>query len=704
MKLVVAEKPSVAADIAAALGVTNKKKGFIEGNGYIVTWCVGHLIELAYPEDYAPELKKWELETLPFIPTEWKYNVSEAAKEQFKIVKELMHKPEVTVVINSGDAGREGELIFRLVYNYAKCKKPVQRLWINSIEEEVIRAGFQNLKPGSEYDNLYFAALNRMQSDYLVGINATRLFTVLYNQTLNVGRVQSPTINLIVERQKAIENFVPMPYFILKANCDGFIATKRVETAESADEIIRRCNGQIGTVKNLSQKPTKENPPNLFDLTTLQREANTKLGLTAQETLNVAQSLYEKKLITYPRTDSSFITTDMIESTKKVLENTLNLSSLNEQTNSNFNLSVANVEKLANNKKVSDHHALLPTVKVNDVNFEQLNANEKNVLLLIIYKLLVATYTPHEYIKTDVIVSIDGEEFKATGKQITVEGYKEIEQQLQQLLKATEDKKDKEVTILPELSEGQIIRKITLSSESKKTKPPKPYTENTLLGAMENVMSTLEDEDLRKELKQKGLGTSATRAGIIERIIKSGFIERKGTTLLPTDKAKNLIEVIPEKIKSPLLTAEWEQQLEAIRRGEFNHMQFMTDISCFVEGLVNEYKDKEIDAELFKIDTQPTEKEVIGKCPRCGKNIYENNKSFYCEGYKDSPACKFSLWKEDKFFKTRNKKITKTAAKSLLKNGHVDMKDLTAKNGNKYNARFIMQDSNQFINFKMEFI
>ncbi|WP_027400099.1 DNA topoisomerase 3 [Anaerovorax odorimutans] len=704
MKLIIAEKPSVAAEISKVMGSTKKHNGFYSGTEYLVSWCVGHLIETVMPENYKEEYRKWRIFDLPIIPDEWKYRVSEGVKSQFNIVKSLMERKDVEELICATDAGREGELIFRLVYNQVGCKKVFKRLWISSMETKAIKDGFDKLKNGSDYDRLYDAALCRLQADWLVGINFSRLFACMSNKPLNVGRVQTPTVNLIVERQKAIDNFESKPFYIMNAECnyDGYIfnASKRVEDKEESNKIIEKCNGKNAVVKSMNKTLVKENPSALYDLTTLQREANKMLGLSAQQTLDAAQNLYEKKLITYPRTDSRYLTSDMDQSSKAILKSLINASFINKKTIDIYNLNITDFDRLINDKKVTDHHAIIPTIEACKAS-DKLSKNEFCILLLIIYKFLTAVYIPYEYIKTELILDIEGEEFKVTGRQISEMGFKEISSHLTDLLKEIkkEEKKkkkkknteEKEEEIIPPLSEGQVIENVVVTSKEKSTKPPKPYTEDTLLSAMENAMKTLEDEELRKEVAGAGLGTPATRAGIIERIIKTGFVERKGKNLIPTNKAYEIIDVVPEKVKSAVLTAEWEQKLEQIYKSELTGKEFISDIEVFVKELIGNYKDNYAE----------NGKEIIGKCPRCGKNIFEGKTNYYCESGRE---CNFVIWKNDKFFTSKRKPLTKPMVKAFLLKGRIKAVGLYSEKKDKtYSAYIFMHDTGQYVNFKLYF-
>ncbi|WP_312353594.1 DNA topoisomerase 3 [Aminipila sp.] len=714
MKLVIAEKPSVAAEVAKVIGADKRGNGFFKGNEYVVSWCVGHLIETVMPEAYDEKYQKWHIMDLPILPQEWKYQVSAGVQAQFNVVKTLMESDDIDEIICATDAGREGELIFRLVYNQVGCTKNFKRLWISSMETKAIKEGFDKLKEGSAYDRLYQAALCRLQADWLVGINFSRLFSCMSNSQMNIGRVQTPTVNLIVERQRTIDNFDSKPFYILTAVCccDGtnFTASKRVESKEESDSLVEKCNGKNAEVVSLTQSPVKENPSALYDLTTLQRDANKMLGMSAQQTLDATQNLYEKKLVTYPRTDSRYLTADMKETAAQILKSVLHASYIDEKTAQLYDLQETNMERLINDKKVTDHHAIIPTIEACKAS-NKLPRNEFSILLLIVYKLLTSAYLPHEYIKTELFLNIEGEEFKATGRQITQNGFKEIAAHLSELLKAYQkaDKEEsgkgkskkskkkqteeKEEEIIPALTQGQILENVGITSKEKSTQPPKPYTEDTLLSAMENAMKTLEDEELKKDVAGAGLGTPATRAGIIERIIKTGFVERKGKNLLPTEKAYEVVDNVPEKVKSAVLTAEWEQKLEQIYKGEADSDEFVEGIGNFVSEMVASYTKDCIYDERGR--------EILGKCPRCGKNIYEGKKNYYCEG---GMECGFTIWKEDKFFLSKKKPLTKPMVKAFLEKGRIKAVNLySEKKDTTYSAYIFMEDTGQYVNFKLYF-
>lgn len=715
MILVITEKPSVAAEIAKVIGARKKGSGYFMNEEYYVSWCVGHLIETEMPEAYNEAYQKWRIADLPIMPDPWKYKVTEGTQTQYQVVKGLMDKAEVAQLICATDAGREGELIFRLVYQQAGCRKPFRRLWISSMETRAIQEGFQKLKDGSNYDRLYAAALARLQADWLVGINFSRLFGCLAHKPYNVGRVQTPTINLIVERQKAIDQFQGQPYYILTADFGSFTAGKRVESQEACQAVLEKCQGKNGEVQSLTQAPVKENPPALYDLTTLQREANKSLGLSAQQTLDIAQSLYEKKLITYPRTDSRYLSADMEHSTLQVIQKILNTAMVSAKTQSIYDLQAVDLKRVINDKKVTDHHAIIPTVEVGDTG--QLSVEAHNVLMMITYRLLTAVYLPYHFVKTELILTIEGEEFKASGRQITQPGFKDVQGQMAEMLNLEQlrpaksgkkkakpafeesdegreedsDAEEKASHLLPPLAIGQYLEVNSLNAKEKTTQPPKPYTEDTLLAAMEHAMKTLDDEALRKELAGTGLGTPATRAGIIERIIKTQFVQRKGKQLLPTDKAFELVSIVPEKVKSAQLTAEWEQKLEQIYQGGLDSQQFIAGIEDYVRDLVNEYKSK--------VDEQG--KEIIGKCPRCGKNIYEGKVNYYCAGGRE---CNFTIWKNDSFFVKRRKPLTKPMVQAFLAKGYIKAAGLfSEKTGQTYTAYIRLEDTGKYVNFRLCF-
>lgn len=692
MKLVIAEKPSVALDISKVIGANEKKDGYYEGSNYLVTWCVGHLVENAMPEDYSIEYKKWSLDKLPIIPEEWKTKISSKTKEQFKVIKELVNRKDVEELICATDAGREGELIFRLIYNQIGINKPIKRLWISSMTKESIEKGFKNIKDGKEFENLYKAAFCRSKADWLVGLNATRLYTGLYNQMLNVGRVQTPTINLIVQRDNEIKNFESKQYFVVKANTELFVASKRFDGITEAYSIVNKCNGKDGVIKDIIKEEKSIKPSGLLDLTSLQREANKLLGFSAQQTLDLAQNLYEKKIITYPRTDSKFLIEDMKDETKDLIINLVKSNILGEKLSESYIVEEIKIENVINDKKVSDHHAIIPTTEVLKSDLS-LTESEYKILYLIKYKLLESVYKPIKQTNIKIELSIEDEIFEFSGKQILDCGFKLVEKLMKEKLdiKIEDDKNSFE----GDINIGQIFENIELSSEAKKTQPPKHYTEDTLLSAMENIGRLVDDKELKESLS-KGLGTPATRSGIIEQIINKGFVKRDGKKLISTIEGENLMKVLPEDIKSPELTAKWETKLDKINKGELSENQFLEEIKTYINDLISNAKNN-----LNKDFIKSKEKEIIGKCPRCNKNVYEGKLNFYCEGGKE---CGFSLWKQDKFFTNAKKEINKSIAKKLLKDGKVEVKGLySAKKDKKYDATVVMDDTGKYINFKFEF-
>lgn len=694
MKLVIAEKPSVAMSIAGVIGAKEKQDGYCQGNGYIVTWCVGHLIEGASPEEYDSAYAEWNLDTLPILPQEYKLVVSPNTESQFKIVKKLMNSSEVTGLICATDAGREGELIFRLVYEVAGCKKPFERLWISSMETQAIKDGFNSLRPGSDYDNLFKSAYARMRADWYVGMNFSRLFSLLYENRLSIGRVQTPVVNLIVQRQLEIDNFKPVPYFILEADCGEFIAkSDKYDKKEVAEALTQMCNGESGKITKLEEKQHKDNPPTLFDLTTLQRVANKTYGYTAQQVLDTIQSLYEKKLLTYPRTDSKYLTDDMISSTEELVKNLLQSHLIDNNTKSYVDKEKICIDKVVDNSKVSDHHAIIPTATLLNKDVSDLSKTELNCLNLVIYRLIEATYIPCVYNETSVTLEVNGKEFFAKGKKVIDSGYKVI---FNNLLQSEEENS---VTLPSSVELNKEYDNVSVSMVEKKTTAPKPYDDSSLLSAMENAGKQLDDDTLKTVLKQcEGIGTPATRAGIIEKIIKTKYVERKKKALYPTQKAFALIKVVPDKIKSVELTANWEQQLDLISKGKVSDDDFLHELFIYIGNTCNECIShrKEVDKTDFKQDN------IVGKCPRCGKNVLEYPKSFTCESGKN--GCGFTMWKNDRFWSEKEKTLTTAMAKKLLSDGKVKVKGLySPKKDKKYDCTVALVDTGKYVNYKLLF-
>ena len=684
-KLIVTEKPSVAMAYAKVLGATNRQDGYLEGNGYLVSWCVGHLVELAPPNVYDAKYVKWSIADLPILPQKWQYLVSASTKKQFGILQKLMQRPDVDSIVNSCDSGREGELIFRLVYQQAGCKKPFSRLWLSSMEENAIREGFAHLKPSTEYDALYNAALCRERADWMVGINCSRLFSCLYGRSLAVGRVMTPTLAMAVQREAAIAAFTPEKFYTvsLAFEGDGTASSKRFSQKEDAETLLANCRKEVSTVvQKVERKEKNEKPPQLYDLTTLQRDANRLLGFTAQQTLNYAQSLYEKKLITYPRTDSRFLTEDMAASLPGLVSAVAGAFSVREAV-------PVHAEQVINNSKVSDHHALLPTASMVQADFSALPAGELSVLRLIAARLLCAMGEPHRCAETVLTTICAGEEFTAKGKVVLDEGWKGIERKmLDDLL----DKK-KEPAALPDVQEQSECGISGAELKEGQTYPPKHFTEDTLLHSMETASADSMPEDAERQ----GIGTPATRAATIEKLVQKGFLERKGDkktkVLLPTDKGKALITVMPEQIQSADMTADWEAKLLRIERGEMEPEIFMMEINTMITALVE-------NTEAAKGADVLMKNKMIGVCPNCGANVVEREKGWFCE----SNPCRFVLWKDNAFFKRLGKRMDAHVADKLLRDGRIRLKDCKSTKGKVYNATVLLStEADGRSKFSLEF-
>ena len=688
LNLVIAEKPSVAQSIAKVLGCTGRQDGYLEGNGYLVSWCVGHLIELAEPEGYDSKYEKWKKEDLPIIPLEFKYQVSASTKKQFQTLKELMNRSDVTAVTNACDAGREGELIFRLVYDTAGCKKPMKRLWISSMEDEAIREGFKNLEDGKAYDKLYEAALCRERADWLVGINATRFFTCSYGQTLNVGRVMTPTLALAVEREAKIRAFKPEDFYQVQIEMlDGKLTFKgeRLSDKNEAEAIADSCKTEGKVVVTKAETKEKlENAPLLYDLTSLQRDANKKLGYTAQQTLDYAQSLYEKKLLTYPRTDSRFLTDDMGDKAAEIFN--IIQDAIPEICAS----LTCDCKKLLNSKKVSDHHAIIPTEVLETTKLEELPEGEKKIMQLVAVRFMESIAEPAKYNITEGEVSCLGKFYSYKCKHFAELGWRNVDR----IFESEVDIDEGEDWF--EFSPGEEITITDTSVKSGKTTPPKSYTEDTLLSAMEKAGA----EDIPDEAERKGLGTPATRAGVIEKLVRIGFLERRGDKktkyLVPTHKGETLITVIPQSIQSASMTAEWEQKLLQIERSDYDADAFMSEIAQMVQTLIDTYRIVP-DAEVLMHPVY----DPIGKCPCCGSDVVEKSKGFFCE----NNSCKFALWKDNRFFDSLSKKITKQIATQLIQNGKARLKKCRSiKTGKTYDATVVLTTSdNGQAQFSLDF-
>lgn len=675
-KLVISEKPSVAQSIAKVLGATSRKDGYIEGNGYIVTWCIGHLAAMANAEVYDEKYAKWRYDDLPIVPQKWEYVPEKDKTKQFEVIRELMSRDDVDEIINACDAGREGELIFRTVYYLAGCTKTMKRLWISSMEDEAVRDGMKNLRPGSAYDGLYSSALCRSRADWLVGINATRLFSILYHRKLNVGRVVSPTLSLIVQRECDIDAFKPEPFYTVQLSCDNFTAlSERFKDRNEAEQILNSCANHTVTVKSIERKEKSERPPLLFDLTTLQRTANRELGYTSQQTLDYLQSLYEKKLCTYPRTDSRYLTYDMV-------------SLIPELTRISAKICHADVPlslktTICNSQKVTDHHAIVPTVSVLGADISVLPTGEREILRLVSRQLLCAVSEPFRYAETVAVLDCAGYIFTVKGRETLADGWKAY----------TESEPNDR--ILPELKVNGEYPVKSVSLKEGTTTPLAHFTEDSLLYAME----TAGKEEMPEDAERKGLGTPATRAAILEKLIRSGFVERKksktSVNLIPTHAAFSLITVLPEQLKSPLLTAEWEYCLKQIEHGELNADEFLSDIADMLSDLTKNYHAVQGAEVLF-----PSGRDVIGRCPRCGSEVTESKKGFFCE----NTQCRFGMWRDNKFWKSKHVTLTKAQATEMLQGGRVHMKGLySEKTGKTYDAYVKLDDNGEFVRYRMEF-
>ena len=677
MRLVIAEKPSVAQSIAAVLNARQRRDGYLEGSGYIVSWCFGHLAELADAAVYNADYARWSMKDLPITPYSFRFTIREDKREQFDVLRTLMRREDVTEVVNACDAGREGELIFRTVYCLAGCSKPMRRLWISSMEDDAIAEGFAHLKPGRDYDGLHQSALCRAKADWLVGINATRYFSLLYGHTLNIGRVISPTLALLVQREAEIAAFQSEPFYTVQLDCGFSAVSERMKDRKTADSIPGACKGNTAKVVSVECKEKSEKAPALYDLTSLQRDANRILGYTAQQTLDYLQSLYEKKLCTYPRTDSRFLTDDMEGSVPGLVSAAAAICGAAAPD-------AVRAKQVCSSKKVTDHHAIVPTVSAGAFDLAALPLGEREVLKLVSKGLLRGVCNAHRYAETVITVECAGHSFTAKGKTVLAPGWKMYDQE-----------QSEKQAALPEVAEGQELPVSGASIKTGKTTPPKHYTEDTLLSAMETAGA----KDMPEDAERKGIGTPATRAGILEKLVSSGFVERKKSkkivNLIPTSTGTALITVLPEQLQSPQLTAEWEHRLKRIERGELDADGFMEGIAAMIQELIQTYTKVPGTEILF-----PPEHEVVGKCPRCGAAVIERKQGFFC----DNRGCTFALWKNSKFFSAKKKNLTKTLAAALLKDGHAQMKGCySEKTGKTYDAVVILTDDGERVGYKLEF-
>ena len=686
--LIVSEKPSVAQAIAKALGITKRRDGYLEGGEYLVSWCIGHLVELAPPGNYDSKLVKWSKADLPILPKTWQYLVSPGTQKQVEVLRSLMARADVDQLICATDAGREGELIFRLVYHKCGCTKPFTRLWISSMEDAAIRDGFAHLKPSTEYDALYEAALCRERADWLVGINATRLFSCLYGQPLNVGRVMTPTLAMTVSREAAIDVFQPEPFYtVLLKMEDCMASSERMKDKSQAESLLAECRkASQAVLQKTERKEKNEHPPTLYDLTSLQRDANRLLGYSAQQTLDYTQALYEKKLVTYPRTDSRYLTEDMEPG----------LPDLVRQTAAHFGVTgefPIHTKQVINSKKVSDHHAILPTRSMAKADLSSLPTGEGRVLRLIAARLLAAVGEPYRYAETTVQMECAGTVFTAKGKTVLAEGWKAVERAV---LGDNAEKDKEKLEILPEVQGQETLPVLDAQLKEGKTSPPKHFTEDTLLSAME----TAGKESMPEEAERRGIGTPATRAGIIEKLVKKGFLTREGSgktkNLIPTEKGRALISVMPEEIQSATMTADWEQKLLQIERGELDPETFMNEIEQMVASLVQTSEAVKGASMLMKNNGK-----IVGVCPHCGAEVAEREKGWFCS----NRECRFVIWKDNAFFKRLGKHITGQLVDKLLRNGRARLKDCKSqRTGKTYNASVLMTtESNGRPQFSLEF-
>jgi len=686
MQLVIAEKPSVGMALAKALGASDRKDGYVEGDNIIVSWCIGHLVELADADAYDERYKKWNVTDLPIVPQEWEYVVSSDKNEQFAVLRTLMNDTRITEVVNACDAGREGELIFRLVYNKIGCTKPIKRLWLSSMEEKAIKDGFADLKDGADYEKLYQSALCRAKADWIVGLNATRAYSKLYNRTISVGRVQTPTLAIICERENSISNFKKEKYYNVHLKADGVDAVlEKISDPADAERIKSVCAGKPAVVKSVKSVKKTVNPPKLYDLTTLQREANRLYGFTAQQTLDYTQSLYEMRLCTYPRTDSQYLTEDMEDTAIKTAAEVIKKFEFLGNT-----ALLGDVRRVLNSKKVTDHTAIIPTGEVSSAALNEVPDGEKKILFLIASRLVCALSSPYIYDTVTSEIECNGNIFTVKGRTVIDEGFKAVERKFREYFKVKDDTEEDEPAMV-QLSEGQTIDGADTEITEHFTQPPKHYTEDTLLSAMERAGT----DELTEEVERSGLGTPATRAAIIEKLTKSGFVKRDKKNLVVSDSGTDIISLMPDIIKSASLTADWENALSQMAQGRYTPQQFMADIEKLTAEIVDNAK-----ANVDESRVTAFSGEVFGTCPRCGKNILKTPKAYSCE----SKACGLTIWKNNKFFENARKELTDDMVKKMLTKGKVAVSGLySQKSGKTYDAVVSLEDTGKYVNFKLEF-
>ena len=670
--LVIAEKPSVSKSIAKVIGAYRQEDGYLEGGDCVVSWCLGHLAEYAAPEHYDERYESWRFEDLPILPVEWKLLVHNTKKPQFNVLRKLLRSKKFDYVVNACDAGREGEAIFRRVYALAGSKLPIRRLWISSMEDAAIQQGFENLRDGAAYDNLFAASECRAKADWLIGMNGTRAFTKKYGRRQTIGRVQTPTLAMLAERQAKIQNFVKEPYYKVELSGASVVAvSEQMAQEQDADAMQVACDGQCAVVGSIERKRVEKKPPKLYDLTTLQREANRYYGLPASQTLQALQELYEEKLVTYPRTDSQFVTEDM----RKTVESLV--LALDGQT--------VDVSCVINNSKVTDHHAILLTMQGAKCNKEKLSETKQKILSLIIWKLVQAVQPPFIYEDVLVTVCCQGRNFTAKYKDVLQPGY------TAKPVPLVEPEKNKNASFPNDLEQGMVIPTVRAEKKQGFTSPPKVYTEDTLLSAME----TAGNKEFEKDTEKKGLGTPATRAAILEKLVSSGYVERKGKQILPSAEGVTAIANIPDYLKSASMTAEWENELLRMERGETKPADFMQGIGGLLERMLADLR------QIPTVQESPIYNKVsIGNCPVCGKPVCEGKLNFYCS----DRDCKFALWKESKYLSGMKKTLTKKMATDLLKKGRTYAKDFySAKKDKTFAADLVMAIENGRAQYSLEF-
>ena len=687
--LVIAEKPSVAQSYAKNLSAYKKQDGYMEGENCLVSWCLGHLAEYARPEEYDERYAKWQFDDLPIIPETWKLQVSADKKKQFSVLKDLMNREDIEYLVNGCDAGREGELIFQRVYDLSGCRKPVRRLWISSMEDEAIRNGFHEMKDAGFYSNLCMAAVCRAQADWLIGMNATRAYTTKYYKKLVVGRVQTPTLAMLTERQDRIEHFQKETFYRVELTDGKLVAvSENITNKADAELLVALCDGSEVIITELKREQKKVSPPKLYDLTSLQREANRYFGFTAKKTLDLLQELYEEKLVTYPRTDSRFVTEDMIGTVEELAGKMPLMLPFVE-----YGQLGHNIKRVVNNEKVSDHHAILPTKEAVEKGIMDLSEDKKNLMILIGQQVLQAVGEDYLYEQTDVTVNCQKNEFTARGKTAVQMGFKDVEKAFRShCVKTEKEDSDRQLEIPYGYQKGMQLFNVKAETSIHYTSPPKSFNEDTLLAAME----TAGNKEFDEKTEKKGLGTPATRASTIEKLVASGYAQRKGKQIIPTAEGRELIRVMPENLKSAGLTAEWENRLLLMERGELNGEQFMDDIVTMLEEILNGCrKIPEEERNRFQ-----TAKELIGKCPVCGSDIFEGKRNFYCS----NRQCDFALWKDNRFLEGMEKKLDKKMAKELLDKACTHVKGLySKKKDSRFDADLLMTLENGKPKFHLEF-